>query len=1114
MITNRFGSVLNEGDDPYKGDDTLSGITQFMDMIQNSYAFRTGLQTPGLHSRKDIYKECDLPETVNITLSAYKEMYDRNPIAGRVVEVMPEACWSVPPLIYEDEDSETLTEFEEAWEELGKTFLGEENWFDTKQKGHPLWHYLSRIDKLSGIGHFGMILLGLDDEKELHEPIDGFKDPEPDDKSPGPVFVSNEKKKRKLIYISVFGEDSCQTGGIEFESNRHSPRYRKPKFYNIDLGDQNTSDSTVAGREDRTIKVHWSRIVHIADNLGSSDIIGVPRLRPVWNNLLALDKIYNGDGEAFWKNSSPRTYFETHPQLGGDVPVDLDSIRSAVSEMDNGFQKWMMLMGLSAKTVAPQVVAPTPHIDSQIDAICIKLAIPKRKFMGTERGELASGQDEDGWNDVVRGRQNNYCIPRIVVPLVNRLIQIGVLPSPKDVYKAHWPDPDNLTPAEKAALALTRVDAMVKYISGNVSQLMDPMDFLTVELGMEEDEAEQILQRAQKAAEEQAAAAAKEQAKLMKEQAKLAPPGQSPAPGQQPAPGQPPTQGNPPPAKPSIPKAGNTQTPPSPKKSIPQPSLNEEDSIRNEDEYGSWEELSIQDRVVTVNEDTGEIVSVWTENEGNKPLNKPFRTSSGPKKFAVYTKNDKGNVVLVRFGDSDMEIKRDDDERRKSFRARHGCDTDPGPKWKAKYWSCRMWEKGKSVAGVLGNEESVDNGRNPLADLQKAGEWLSQKGLMPGYGQVFVKEGGSGEVWYVGGDGDEDGFESLVKKTLMEVEGINEVTYESEAFPPRDGTWLQVYPKKKEWTTTDNAFCPTGPGGGVDPTCSPGGTRVLKSGEVLVAATMRSDKKWITLDGKLVPKHIRDMKPPIPPAWKDVYINPDPKATVLVQGQDTKGRGQTRYSDSHSAKAAASKFGRVRELRAKRAEIFKEIDQDAKNPDLKENAECLKLVMKTGIRPGGGGDTGADFEAFGATSLKGGHVRVDDAGNVSLSFVPGKSKGKEKSFPIEDPKLAKMLQRRAKKAGPDGSLFDTNPGSLRGYSKSKDGGGFKTKDHRTALGTEVAIAEIKKIGTKTKFTSRSEYKRAVKQVAVKVSDTLGNTPNVALKSYIDPVVFSGWRPPK
>lgn len=79
------------------------------------------------------------------------------------------------------------------------------------------------------------------------------------------------------------------------------------------------------------------------------------------------------------------------------------------------------------------------------------------------------------------------------------------------------------------------------------------------------------------------------------------------------------------------------------------------------------------------------------EYQGRKvTLNKPFRTSNGPKKFAVYTKNESGNVVIVRFGDPNMKIKKNIPSRRKSFRARHNCE-NPGPKWKARYWACKSW---------------------------------------------------------------------------------------------------------------------------------------------------------------------------------------------------------------------------------------------------------------------------------------------------------------------------------------------------------------------------------------------------------------------------------------
>ena len=94
----------------------------------------------------------------------------------------------------------------------------------------------------------------------------------------------------------------------------------------------------------------------------------------------------------------------------------------------------------------------------------------------------------------------------------------------------------------------------------------------------------------------------------------------------------------------------------------------------------------------------GEIDEAAEYNGRPVKLNNPTR--GDVKKYKVYVKNDKGNVVKVEFGDPNMEIKRDDPARRKSFRARHNCD-NPGPKYKARYWSCKFWEKGKSVTDLM-----------------------------------------------------------------------------------------------------------------------------------------------------------------------------------------------------------------------------------------------------------------------------------------------------------------------------------------------------------------------------------------------------------------------------
>lgn len=328
------------------------------------------------------------------------------------------------------------------------------------------------------------------------------------------------------------------------------------------------------------------------------------------------------------------------------------------------------------------------------------------------------------------------------------------------------------------------------------------------------------------------------------------------------------------------------------------------------------------------------------------------------------------------------------------------------------------------------------------------------------------------------------------------------------AYVPSEGEgefFQELQRSLKKPDQTQNAFCPTGKGGGVDPTCPSNGTRVNSRGEVLHEVTRTKSGLWKSRDGSPAPAHIQKLG--IPPGWRDVAINPDPKGTMLASGWDSKGRAVYKYSDTYTAKKAAEKFGRVSELREKRGQIFKEIERDMKTPELKERAECLKLIMQTGMRPGSDTDTKADHKSYGATTLEGRHV-ISDRGGTRLRLVTGKNKGREVEFPIQDPVLARSLRDRARAAGPSGRIFKTSAEELRGYSKDKDGKGFKTKDHRTALGTETAIKSIK--DTPTPRTAKM-YKASVKAVATSVSKVLGNTPSIALKSYIDPQVWTAWR---
>ncbi len=266
----------------------------------------------------------------------------------------------------------------------------------------------------------------------------------------------------------------------------------------------------------------------------------------------------------------------------------------------------------------------------------------------------------------------------------------------------------------------------------------------------------------------------------------------------------------------------------------------------------------------------------------------------------------------------------------------------------------------------------------------------------------------------------------------------------------------------------------------------------------------RDDRgRWTSSDRADLPEHIRGLK--IPPAWKEVTYANDPKADLLVTGRDAKGRLQAIYSERFAQSQAAAKFARVQELARKFDAIRNENKANMRNPATRDHAAALDLIMRTGIRPGSDKDTGAAKQAYGATTLEGRHV-VRDGADVRLQFT-GK-KGVSLDIPVPN-EIKKDVLSRAAAAGPGGRLFpNTDDGALRDYVRTLDGGGFKTKDFRTALGTSVAADAVKDTPAPTDAKS---YKKAVIGVGKRVAAVLGNTPAIAIRSYVNPAVFAKWK---
>jgi hypothetical protein len=462
------------------------------ELLVNAYSLSRAMLWRNLNDpRRSIDDDCGYPFE-EITIEQYTDMYEREPIPARVVDVLPEESWRSSPAVYEDEDASTVTAFEEAWDQLARDLRGSKYLGD---EGHPLWEVLSRADRLSGIGAYGVILLGLDDGKPLSEAVEGI-DPKTGEASTG----GGGGKPRKLLYLRAMDQSMVQVS--RREQDQTSRRYGSPTEYTINVGGSQSATIGDAPVNIQSQQVHWTRVIHVADNLKNSETDGIPRMRPVWKRLLDLQKLYGGSAEMYWQGAFPGRSWETHPQLGGDVTVDRAGMRDEIEKMINSLQRDVITTGMTAKMLSPTVVDPTPQINVQIDAICIQIGVPRTIFIGSEPGRLGGeGGFNKGWNQRLRDRQTKYITPRIIVPTIDRLILVRVLP-PVEEYHVEWPELDVLGAQEKATVAVTRTDALVKYVAGQVETLVPPRYFFTRELGYTDEEADEILEAAAEVIEE------------------------------------------------------------------------------------------------------------------------------------------------------------------------------------------------------------------------------------------------------------------------------------------------------------------------------------------------------------------------------------------------------------------------------------------------------------------------------------------------------------------------------------------------------------------------------------------------------------------------------------
>lgn len=395
-------------------------------LARSSYAARLG---KSYANDRDLYEALGYRAT--LTYTDFYGMYKRQDIAKRIVIAPVQASWMRKPIVTDNEEG---SEFDKAWEELSK-----------KKK---IFYYLARVDKISGIGEYGVLYLGFDDNKKPNEPVEG---------------TSNE-----LIFLRPYSQTNAD---IDFYvKDVKDERYGLPEFYKI----QSSLDQT---KSTQSNKVHWSRIIHVAEGLDESDVFGTPRLEEVFNRLQDLEKVAGGSGEMFWRGAFPGMVFKADDDASfSDDGQTKSALEEEIKEYIHGLKRYMKVQGLSVDQLEVSLADPTNHKDVLLELIAGAKGMPKRILVGSERGELASSQDEANWHTRIEERREDHAGPNILRPFVERLIQFGALPEPKEEFTITWPDLFSPSAQEKAEVAGKKMEALAKY-----AQIPDAQFILPVE---------------------------------------------------------------------------------------------------------------------------------------------------------------------------------------------------------------------------------------------------------------------------------------------------------------------------------------------------------------------------------------------------------------------------------------------------------------------------------------------------------------------------------------------------------------------------------------------------------------------------------------------------------
>lgn len=371
----------------------------------------------------------------------YRLLYARSDVAGRVVDLPAATAWrAAPDVMGAWEDAAAPSEFTTAWRALADR-LG-------------VWEACQRADRLARLGRFSVLLIGvrgLGGPDALAEPLGVLGGPD------------------DVLYLRPYGEPDVEVA--EWETAPGEPNFGRPRRYRLRLG-----AAEAVGLEEPVL-VHHTRLIHVVNDPVDDPVYGAPVLQRVLNRLIDLEKVLASTAEGYWKAASRILVARLAPEAEAEEE-DLEALGEDMEYLVAELRRWFVAQGVDLQWLSVEPPNPGPAVEVLQKLIAAGAGIPQRILYGSETGERASEQDERQWLGTVDERRKLHCEPRILRPLIDRLVRHGGLPLPPGgQYVVVWPELRVLSERELAEANRIRAETAraLTPVGG------DPLDLVEVD---------------------------------------------------------------------------------------------------------------------------------------------------------------------------------------------------------------------------------------------------------------------------------------------------------------------------------------------------------------------------------------------------------------------------------------------------------------------------------------------------------------------------------------------------------------------------------------------------------------------------------------------------------